>query len=288
LRYITLALGCALFFASPAAAETLTNATVIELVRAGIGDDAVIAKIRATEGKYDLGADDLIALKSQGVPSDVIAAMIGASSKANAPAAALSLTSIDPMTPHPSGVYLIDTPANRLARIDPTVSNQAKTGGIFGYALTGGIASVSIKVAIAGESARVVAPTGSPSFYFFFDESNPATSNLSSSWAAGSAQTVTSPGEFTLIRLMEKKGRREARVGSMNIAGAKTGVMDKDRIAFDYEMVRPGVYKITPKQVLQPGQYGFIYAIAGAGTAGAMTARIFDFAIPANSTVAAR
>lgn len=230
----------------------------------------------------------MIALKSQGVPSDVIAAMIGASSKANAPAAALSLTSIDPMTPHPSGVYLIDTPANRLARIDPTVSNQAKTGGIFGYALTGGIASVSIKVAIAGESARVVAPTGSPSFYFFFDESNPATSNLSSSWAAGSAQTVTSPGEFTLIRLMEKKGRREARVGSMNIAGAKTGVMDKDRIAFDYEMVRPGVYKITPKQVLQPGQYGFIYAIAGAGTAGAMTARIFDFAIPVNSTVAAR
>src|SRR4051795_12752873 len=133
-----LALGCALFFAGPAAAETLNNTSVIQLVQAGIGNDAVIAKIKATDGKYDLGTNDLIALKTAGVPGDVIAAMIAGPSKPQA-AAAMSLTAIDPMTPHPSGLYLIDTPANRLDRIDPTVSNQAKTGGILGYALTGGI-----------------------------------------------------------------------------------------------------------------------------------------------------
>jgi hypothetical protein len=275
-----LALGCALFFASPAAAETLTNATVIQLVQAGIGNDAVIAKIKATDGKYDLGTDDLIALKTAGVPGDVIAAMIAGPAKP-ATATAMSLTAIDPMVPHPSGLYLIDTPANRVNRIDPTVSNQAKTGGIFGYALTGGIASMSIKVAISGEAARVMSPSGSPSFYFFFDASNPQTANITSSWAAGSAQTVSSPSEFTLIKLMEKKGRREARVGSMNIGGAKTGVMDHDRIPFDYQMVREGVYKVTVKQPLEAGQYGFIYALSGGGTGGAMTARIFDFAVPA-------
>jgi hypothetical protein len=275
-----LALGCALFFASPAAAETLNNATVIQLVQAGIGNDAVIAKIKATDGKYDLGTDDLIALKTAGVPGDVIAAMIAGPAKP-ATATAMSLTAIDPMVPHPSGLYLIDTPANRVNRIDPTVSNQAKTGGIFGYALTGGIASMSIKVAISGEAARVMSPSGSPSFYFFFDASNPQTANITSSWAAGSAQTVSSPSEFTLIKLMEKKGRREARVGSMNIGGAKTGVMDHDRIPFDYQMVREGVYKVTVKQPLEAGQYGFIYALSGGGTGGAMTARIFDFAVPA-------
>ena len=275
-----LALGCALFFASPAAAETLNNATVIQLVQAGIGNDAVIAKIKATDGKYGLGTDDLIALKTAGVPGDVIAAMIAGPAKA-ATATAMSLTAIDPMVPHPSGLYLIDTPANRVNRIDPTVSNQAKTGGIFGYALTGGIASMSIKVAISGEAARVMSPSGSPSFYFFFDASNPQTANITSSWAAGSAQTVSSPSEFTLIKLMEKKGRREARVGSMNIGGAKTGVMDHDRIPFDYQMVREGVYKVTVKQPLEAGQYGFIYALSGGGTGGAMTARIFDFAVPA-------
>jgi hypothetical protein len=283
-----LTLGCALLFASPVAAETLTNASVIQLVQAGIGNDAVIAKIKATEGKYDLGTDDLIALKNAGVPGEVIAAMIAGPSKPQAAAAAMSLTDIDPMTPHPSGLYLIDAAGNRLNRIDPTVSNQAKTGGIWGYALTGGIASMSIKVAIGGEAARVIARSGSPSFYFFFDASNPATANITSSWAAGSAQTVSSPSEFTLIRLMEKKGRREARVGSMNIGGAKTGVMDHDRIPFDYQMVREGVYKVTPKQPLAAGQYGFIYAISGGGTGGAMTARVFDFSIPSVPAVASR
>ena len=286
MKRVILALCGALSFAAPVAAETLNNATVIQLVNAGIGNDAVIAKIKSTDGKYDLGTNDLIALKNAGVPGDVIAAMIAGPAKADAPAA-MSLTAIDPMTPHPSGLYLIDTPANRLDRMDPTVSSQAKTGGIFGYALTMGIASMSVKVAIDGEKARVVAPTGTPSFYFFFDASNPATANITSSWAAGSAQTVSSPSEFTLIRLMEKKGRREARVGSLNLAGAKTGVMDHDRIAFDYEMVREGVYKVTPKQPLEAGQYGFIYALSGGGTGGAMTARIFDFSVPA-VTVASR
>ena len=46
------------------------------------------------------------------------------------------------------------TTQNQMARIDPTMSSQAKTGGIFGYALTMGIASMSVKVAIAGDAAE--------------------------------------------------------------------------------------------------------------------------------------
>jgi hypothetical protein len=287
-KFAALALASALFLAAPAAAETLTNDSVIQLVRAGLGNEAVIAKIKSTDGTYALGTSDLIALKSAGVPGDVIAAMISGKASAGVASTPMSLTSIDPMVPHPSGVYLIDPRAQQLSRIEPTVSNQAKTGGIFGYALTGGIASMSVKASINGASARVVAPSGSPAFYFFFDASNPATVNLASSWSAGSAQVVTSPNEFTLIRLNEKKDRREARVGSLNIAGAKTGVMDKDRIPFDFEMVRPGVYKVTPKQALAPGQYGFIYSLQGGGAGGAMTARIFDFAVAGSPALAAR
>ena len=82
-----------------------------------------------------------------------------------------------------------------------------------------------------------------------------------------------------MIALTKKQGRREARVGSMNIGGSKTGVMDKDRLAFGYELVRPGVFKVTPSTALKPGEYGFIYSIADGGAGGAMTARIFDFSI---------
>ena len=287
MKVFAAALGCAIFLASPAPAETLNNASVIQLVKVGLGPDAVVAKIRSTPNKFDLGVDDLIALKNAGVPSDVITAMMGGGSDSRSGSvAAMSVTDVNPMVPHPSGLYLINSQSNRLNRIDPTVSSQAKTGGIIGYALTGGIASMSVKVAISGASARVGA-SANPSFYFFFDASNPATANIASNWAAGSAQTVSSPSEFTLIRLMEKKGRREARVGSQNIVGAKTGVMDHDRVPFDYEMIREGVYRVYPKQPLEPGQYGFIYALTGGGTGGAMTARIFDFAVP-NASLASQ
>lgn len=90
---------------------------------------------------------------------------------------------------------------------------------------------------------------------------------------------VTSPSEFTLIRMQKKTGRREARVGSMNIAGSKTGVMDKDRLPFLHQMVRPGVYQVDVTKPLEAGEYGFIFSIAGGGAGGAMTARIFDFSV---------
>lgn len=275
-----LLLAAALVAATPTgayAAEKLTNDTVIALLQAGLGDEAVIAKINSSDVSFDLSTDQMILLKQKGVSGPVIAAML----KRTAPAAAVaSLDAIDPMVPHPAGVYLVQDwdGTARMQRLDPTVSSQAKTGGILGYALSYGIASMHIKAAIQNETARYTAKNHTPVFYFFFDEAN-GQSGANTSWAAGTAATVTAPSEFTLVQLVQKKGRREAQVGSMNIGGAKTGVMDKDRLAFDYEMVRPGVYKVTPKQPLAPGQYGFIYSLTGGGGAGALTARIFDFGV---------
>lgn len=74
--------------------------------------------------------------------------------------------------------------------------------------------------------------------------------------------------------------RRDKRVGSR---GAKTGVMVHGRLAFDHEMVREGVYRITVKQPLETGQYGFIFALNGCGTGGALT-----FSVPSTPKVASR
>ena len=256
-------------------ADRLTNDTVVALTAAGLGDEAIIAKIKSSEVEFDLSTDQMIALRQKGVSGPVIAAMLTASSGGGGTmAGAMSMDSPDPMRPHPAGVYLLS--GARMSRIDATVSNQAKTGGLIGSMLTGGIASASIKASIGNETARVITSPGMPTFYFFFDEAN---GQAAGAFASGVSAVATSPNEFTLIKLAKKKGRREARVGSMNIAGAKTGVMDKDRIAFSYGMVRPGVYKVTPEASLSPGEYGFIYAIAGGGAGGAMTARIFDFSV---------
>lgn len=272
-----------------AGAETLNNDSVVALVEAGLGDEAVIAKIKASPAQYSLSTSDLIALKKRGVTGPVIAAMIEAGSQGiTSSKAAMSADSPDPLVPHPSGIYMLmdwQQPA-RMERIDPTISNQSKTGGLLGYAFTGGIASLSIKAVIPNVSARLAAGKARPSFYFYFGEANRDLSqgDRGSLWLAGSASAITSPNEFSLVQFDVKKDRRETRVGSMNLAGAKSGVMDKDRIAFDYEQVAPGVFRVTPRADLPAGEYGFLYSIsAGAGpgmwSGGTGSARIFDFAI---------
>jgi hypothetical protein len=104
-------------------------------------------------------------------------------------------------------------------------------------------------------------------------------------WGSGPATAVTSPGEFSLVRFAQKKNQREAKVGQFNIGGAKSGVMDKDRISFEFKQVSPGVFKVQPSNDLPIGEYGFLYSTStGAGGVGlygggATAARIFDFAI---------
>lgn len=274
--------GAMLSFTTATQAETLSNETVLVLHGAGLGDEAIIAKIKSSEADFITSTEAIIELRNKGLSGAVIAAMLDRSAvKAPTAAAAMSLDSPDPSVPHPSGLYILHGGESgaRMQRIDYTVSSQAKTGGIFGYALTGGIASMSIKVAIANESARTDTTSRRPTFYFFFDDSNPATAASASPWAGSAVASAASPNEFSLVGLATKKGRREARVGSMNIGGSKMGVMDKDRLAFDYDLVRPGVYKVTPSVDLSPGEYGFLQAMPGAAVGGAASARVFDFTV---------
>ncbi len=275
-------------WALPASAETLDNAKVIELSKVGLGDEAVIAKIKASAAQYDTNTDALIALKNAGVSSAVIAAMIDASKGGGASAnAQMSSDAADPKVPHPSGIYLLANwlPEPKMAVIDATTSNQTKTGGFFGYAMTGGLASMSFKTVVPNQHARTVSQRARPTFYFYFDQVGRSLSNggASSFWVSGA---VTSPNEFSLVRFDVKDGRREAKVGSFNIGGAKAGVMDKDRIPFSYTTIAPGVYEVKPDIDLGGGEYGFIYSSStgggvGIGAMGAQTSRIFDFSVPA-------
>lgn len=282
-------------FATPAQAETLDNARVIDLVRAGLGDEVIVAKIKSSVGVYDTSTDALIKLKAAGVTGPVLAAMIDASNGSKVTSnLALSSDSPDPRVPHRSGIYMLANwlPEPKMQVINPTTSNQTRTGGMLGFALTGGIASMSIKTVIPGAQARNVAQMPRPTFYFYFDQANASLSGGAAStlWASGA---VTSPSEFSLVRFDVKKDRREAKVGKINVAGGQSGVMDKDRILFDYNEVSPGVFAVTPAGDLPVGEYGFVYSVsagggAGLGGVGAQTTRVFDFSVPAGVGVAVK
>lgn len=286
MRFTCILSAAALCLAVPAHAETLNNQSVVELVKVGLGEEAIIAKIESSSNQFQVTTADLVTLKKAGVPSTVIAAMIGASKNAVvSPASAASFDSPDPLVPHPAGVYLLADwlPQPKMLAIDATTSNQTKTGGFLGYALTGGLAPMSFKAVIPNAQARIRTAQSRPTFFFYFDEPTASSASRSGAdfWRAGA---VSSPAEFSLVAFKAKSDRREAKVGQFNLAGAKAGVMDKDRIPFDYERVAPGVFKVVPQATLASGEYGFIYATSGgsgpgAAGVGATTSRIFDFSV---------
>lgn len=261
--------------AMPAFANPLAVDDIIALSNAQIGDEAIIAKIRSSGTQLDLSPQEMIDLRKRGVSSNVIAMLIGNPNSVTS--SQYSMNSPDPQIPHPTGLYALvgSGPGARMIKIDPTNTSQVKTTGMIGYALTGGIASLGMRVSVPNRSARVRA-SGRPTFYFFFDDSR---SGAMGGTFIGNAFNASSPNEFSLVRLEPKDGRREARVGRFNIGGMKLGVMDKDRIQFRYDAVRPGVFMVTTTETLKPGEYGFLYSLPGGGMGGAMTARIFDFGV---------
>ncbi len=58
------------------AAEVMTNADVVKLVKAGLSADTIVAKIAASQTKFDTSTDALVALAKDGVPDSVVRAMI--------------------------------------------------------------------------------------------------------------------------------------------------------------------------------------------------------------------
>ena len=255
--------------------EVLTNETVIMLVRAGLGPEAIVAKISASRGSFDTSTNALISLKQAGVPDSVIAAMLSRPKSSVAAGTVADNSNPDPLVPHAPGIYVLDARGSgRMVRIDPTVSNQLKTSNLWGYAFSYGISPLKMKAVIPNASARVRASSRRPVFYFYFNQNSPLAGITE--FSAGFAATATSPNEFSLIRFDRKKDRREASVASVNIGGLKSGISDKARVQFTYEDIAPGVFKVTPNADLTPGEYGFMYSI---GAQAGSTARIFDFSV---------
>ena len=66
------------------AQDVLTNESVIGMVQAGLAENVIIQKIRASPRKFDTSTDGLIKLKAAGVPDKIVEAMISLSALAAA------------------------------------------------------------------------------------------------------------------------------------------------------------------------------------------------------------
>ncbi|MEI6486386.1 MAG: hypothetical protein WCO11_08970 [Sphingomonadales bacterium] len=255
---------------------------MLRLVAANLPTTVIVSKIKSSSGTFDVSSDTLIALTRQGVPGEVLVAMLEHNGLGSTE---LSEDAADPAVPHYPGIYLFGASGEKMARLIPAPVNPARTSGNLAYLMTGGLVASTDKASITGRNAPLQTQNKQPSFYVFFDESVPRAalvgSGSGSVWAAGNGPPVTSPAELALVRLHERSGRRETEIARKSIAGSRRGLTATDLIAFDAEPVRPGVFRLTPVRPLAPGEYGFVPlpSAGGSGREQATLPKLFDFGI---------
>lgn len=110
----------------------VNNARIIDMTHKGLGDDVIIARIKAGATKFDLSDDDLANLKKAGVSDAVVAAMISST----------QLT-----TPK---VKIDGNP------VEVRTIGEQKVGGRLGHVATIGIKSVKNKAYLQGQHAALI------------------------------------------------------------------------------------------------------------------------------------
>jgi hypothetical protein len=300
--------------------KPLTIEGITTMLSAGVSEEIIITKIRREGQAFDLSPDEIVKLKKAGFTDRLVMVMMdpvsapppasvsavpasspvvlaspagpvvvsgGTSSSSGAtPAAGTSPTATsasmhDPEAPHDSGIYLHTT--NRegqkvMISLERAAYQGGKTGARFLSQATGGLIKEKWKAVIPGERASIRAVEPRPVFYFYFEDKSAA---LGKSQFGG--QAVSNPNQFSLVELEVKKTSRETIIGEQGSLGASSGTHAKSMRAFKSEKVRPGVYRVTPIDNLESGEYCFfaagatLYSSGNAGAAGAVD--IFDFGV---------
>ena len=236
--------------ATSLAQEVLTNDSVIQMVKAGLPEAVVIAKIKSTASKFDLKTDSLVSLKKAGVSDKVLEAMVAAGSGA-APSTAAAAP-----------------PAPALA------AGALKTQDVI-YQL------------VAGKYVEMFATSANleTNMAFFQSKSEVVLEGKKAQYRTSDKQPVFlstySSTDAPLVRLKpgDDHNDRNLKIGSgafMPFGGTqKMGVRNEDKVPVTIERDARGFYKVTPSAALAPGEYGFILATGfGAGSG-----KIYDFGV---------
>jgi hypothetical protein len=240
--------------ATSLAQEVLTNDSVIQMVKAGLPEAVVIAKIKGTATKFDLKTDSLVNLKKAGVTDKVLEAMLAAGS--GTPAAAAPTTAM-PAAPAPAIAagalktqdVIYQLVADKFVEMFATSANLETNMAFF---------TSKSEVVLEGRKARYRTKEKQPVF-------------LSTYSSTDAPLVKLKPGD--------SNDDRNLKIGSgafMPFGGTqKMGVRNEDKIAINIERDARGFYKVTPASPLPPGEYGFILATGfGAGSG-----KIYDFGV---------
>jgi hypothetical protein len=228
--------------------EVLSNQSVVNMVRAGLPESVIIAKIRTSANKFDLSSSSLIALKHDGVPDRVLDAMMGVASGgvSSAPVAGPRPTR---MRPVPPAAFIAGTRVVRPGVFqvvgDQYVPLPATQGDIED---TDAFFTSKRELVLPGRRSQFRITDRQPTF-------------------------ASSRGKMILVRLKLGGSHDDRNLKYMNgyFFGSKIGFSSDDVIRVTSEKNSSGLLVIRPEQPLEPGEYAFTW--------GVMANEVYDFGI---------
>jgi hypothetical protein len=248
-------LTCLLLLLSPMlfAQETLTNDSVLKLLKAGLSQELVATTINSSPGNYDTSVNALIALKKAGAGDKVVSAMIlkasgstpAATTASPAPIAGGTADVPAPIALAPGtlpagvdsvGVYFLDKGGNHWQEVPAEVVNFKKEGSLKHFASAG---------VFKGEMTGLVGGNRSPltlklpaQFILYVPEGR-------------------APGEYQLIHLHANADSREFRAANGGIVKDAGGAL-RDVLDYAPKKIAPRVYLIEMSEDFERGEYGFL------------------------------
>jgi hypothetical protein len=251
MRVYWLGILCVLLLGSlMVAQQTLDNAAVVKMTKAGLGEDVIVSMVQNQPGHYDLTPDTLVSLKTEGVSEKVLAAMAAKNAAPETPAA-----KADPYEDLDVGVYYkvkdVWTPV-------PTEQVNWKTGGVLKSIATQGIVKGDVNGRLSGPKSST--ELRSPLEFLI------------------KAPEGVEGTDFQLVRMHTHSDSREFRTVTGGVFHASGG-SSRDAVKFEQTKIGKHAYKITfpESEKLLTGEYAFLAPGLTGSTAAGSTGKAYTF-----------
>ncbi|CAN5526686.1 hypothetical protein BH10ACI4_BH10ACI4_23650 [soil metagenome] len=233
-----------------AAPKTLTNDSIVRMVKAGLGDDLILQTIAAQPGRYTTDADALVALKGAGVSDRIISGMVNKVRRQLTPVK--ETVAVEPQV-NEIGVYYKDRNGNWVS-MEPEIVH-IKSGGWIKSTVTNGIIKQDRNGRINGRESKLAlqAPI---EFLIFTPEGVGAT-------------------EYDLLKFRVHSDNREFRTLTGGVFHSSGGA-DRDEVPFAPVKTAPRTYQFTVDHKVGGGEFGILPPGTGNVTNGG---KIYTFAI---------
>ena len=228
--------------------EVVTNDKVVTMVKAGLPSSVIVNKIRAAKTDFNISTEELVRLKQESVPDEVLNAMINPVAAPVGPSEASGY-------PQEVGVYVKQN--NEWIEVDPEVVNW-KTGGVMKSVASLGVVKGDVNGHVEGNQSRI--RVGSQIEFIV---------------VAAEGVSIT---EYQLLRLNQHKDNREFRTVTGGVFHAKGGAT-RDLVPFEGQKIASRTFLVALNG-LTLGEYGFLPPGALTQASGAATlGKIYTFGV---------